>query len=143
MRIFIVNGPNLNLLGKREPSIYGHRSLWDLENDLKAAFPSVKFEFFQSNHEGSIIDTLHKAMDGMVDGIVINPAAYSHTSYAIRDAIAALPIPVVEVHISNINAREEFRRTSVTAPACKTVVSGMGFKGYEMGVRYLVEGKNR
>jgi len=139
MRILIVNGPNLNLLGKREKEIYGSESLWDLENRLKDVFPKTSFEFYQSNHEGSIIDTLHKAMDGMIDGIVLNPGAYSHTSYAIRDAIAALPVPVVEVHISNIHAREPFRRTSVTAEVCAHSIVGMGLKGYELAVKYLAE----
>jgi 3-dehydroquinate dehydratase-2 len=139
MRILVLNGPNLNLLGKREPDIYGRESLWDLENGLKATFPSLKFEFFQSNHEGALIDALNKCMDGMTDGVVINPGAYTHYSYAIRDAIAALKIPVVEVHISNIHAREEFRRNSVTGPVCKAVIAGAGLKGYELAVRFLME----
>lgn len=143
MRILVVNGPNLNLLGKREPDVYGTRSLWDLENDMKQAFPGVKFEFFQSNHEGTIIDTLHKAMDGMTDGIILNPGALSHYSYAIRDAVTALSVPVVEVHISNIHGRETFRQVSVTAPACKASLSGFGFKGYEMAARFLLENKER
>ena len=139
MKIFIVNGPNLNLLGKREPAIYGTESLWDLENRLKDEFKDVKFEFFQSNHEGTIIDTLQKAGDGMADGIVLNAGAYSHTSFAIRDSIRALSIPVIEVHISNIHSREEFRHTSVTAEVCKGVIAGLGLAGYAMAVRYLVE----
>jgi 3-dehydroquinate dehydratase-2 len=143
MRIFVVNGPNLNLLGKREPDVYGTASLWDLENQLTKSFPDVKFEFFQSNHEGSIIDTLHKAMDGMTDGVVINPAAYSHTSYAIRDAITALTIPVIEVHISNIHAREHFRKTSVTAEACDETIAGAGLNGYDLAVRSILESGKR
>lgn len=139
MRIYIINGPNLNLLGKREKEIYGTETLWDLENRLKKAFPKVSFEFFQSNHEGSIIDTLQKTMDGAADGVVVNPGAYSHTSYAIRDAIRALPVPVVEVHLSNIHAREEFRRTSVTAEVCRGVIAGLGLEGYALAVQYLVE----
>ena len=121
MRILIVNGPNLNLLGKREKGIYGDQSLWDLENRLKEAFPDVKFEFYQSNHEGSIIDTLQKADDAMTDGVILNAGAFSHTSYAIRDTIRAVSVPVIEVHISNIHSREEFRHTSVTAEVCRGV----------------------
>jgi len=142
MRILVINGPNLNLLGKREKEVYGTDSLWDLENRLKTAFPDLKFEFYQSNHEGSIIDTLQKAMDGMTDGVVLNAGAYSHTSYAIRDTIRALPVPVVEVHISNIHAREEFRHTSVTAEVCTGVIAGLGLKGYDLAVRYLMDTRN-
>jgi 3-dehydroquinate dehydratase-2 len=141
MRILVINGPNLNLLGKREPDLYGHRSLWDLENDLKKKFSGVAFEFYQSNHEGSIIDTLQKAMDGMSDGVILNAGAYTHTSYAIRDTIKAMNIPVVEVHISNIHGREEFRRTSVTAEVCTGVIVGLGLKGYELAVTFLTEWK--
>ncbi|MCU0454542.1 MAG: type II 3-dehydroquinate dehydratase [Bacteroidetes bacterium] len=141
MRILVLNGPNLNLLGKREPEIYGTRSLWDLENDLQKAFPDVKLEFLQSNHEGALIDALNKCMDGMMAGVVINPGAYTHYSYAIRDAIAALKIPVIEVHISNIHAREEFRSKSVTSPVCRAVFAGAGLKGYELAIRFLTENK--
>ncbi len=139
MRVLVVNGPNLNLLGKRETEVYGRDSLWDLENRLKENYKDVKFEFFQSNHEGSIIDTLQKAMDGMTDGVVLNAGAYSHTSYAIRDCIRALPVPVVEVHISNIHSREEFRHTSVTAEVCAAVIAGMGLEGYGLAVEYLLK----
>jgi 3-dehydroquinate dehydratase-2 len=139
MKLLIINGPNLNLLGKREPAIYGSMSLSDIENRLKKRFPNVQFEFFQSNHEGALIDQLQKAIDGSFDGVVINPGAYSHYSYAIRDAIAALKTPVVEVHISNIHAREEFRRHSVITPVCKGVVAGFGDMGYELAVKFLVE----
>ena len=139
MRILVINGPNLNLLGKREPAVYGTTTLWDIESRLKKRFPQVQFEFFQSNHEGAMIDQLQKAMDGAFDGVVINPGAYSHYSYAIRDAIAALKTPVVEVHISNIHAREEFRRHSVITPVCKGVVAGFGEMSYELAVKFLVE----
>jgi 3-dehydroquinate dehydratase-2 len=139
MKILVINGPNLNLLGKREPAIYGTTTLTDIENRLTKRFPNVQFEFFQSNHEGALIDQVQKAMDGTFDGIVINPGAYSHYSYAIRDAIAALKTPVVEVHISNIHAREEFRRHSVITPVCKGVVAGFGDMGYELAVKFLVE----
>ncbi|OGU44588.1 MAG: type II 3-dehydroquinate dehydratase [Ignavibacteria bacterium RIFCSPLOWO2_02_FULL_55_14] len=139
MRILLINGPNLNLLGKRQPEIYGNASLWDLENTLKAKFPSVKFEFIQSNHEGALIDALQKGMDGMTDGVIINPGAYAHTSYAIRDAVTALKIPVVEVHITNVHAREEFRHTSVIAPACTGVIAGLGMQGYELAVTFHID----
>jgi 3-dehydroquinate dehydratase-2 len=139
MRILVINGPNLNLLGKREPAIYGPTTLTDIESRLKKRFPNVQFEFFQSNHEGALIDQLQKAIDGPFDGVVINPGAYSHYSYAIRDAIAVLKTPVVEVHISNIHAREEFRRHSVITPVCKGVVTGFGDMGYELAVKFLVE----
>ena len=139
MRILIVNGPNLNLLGKREPEKYGTLSLWDIENRLKEKFPSLKLEFYQSNVEGELVNALHKAMDGMADGVVINPGAYGHYSYAIRDAVAALKIPVIEVHITNIHAREEFRRNSVIAPVCKGVIAGFGMASYELAVRFLTE----
>ena len=141
MKILIVNGPNLNLLGKREKQIYGDESLWDLENKLKKLFPDVSFEFYQSNHEGSIIDALQKGMDGKSDGVILNAGAYTHTSYAIRDTIRALSVPVLEVHVSNIHAREEFRHTSVTAEVCTGVIAGLGLKGYELAVRYLMEVK--
>jgi 3-dehydroquinate dehydratase-2 len=139
MKILVINGPNLNLLGKREPAVYGTTTLTDIENRLKKRYPSVQFEFFQSNHEGALIDQLQKVIDGSFDGVVINPGAYSHYSYAIRDAIAALKTPVVEVHISNIHAREEFRRHSVITPVCKGVVAGFGDMGYELAVKFLVE----
>jgi 3-dehydroquinate dehydratase-2 len=142
MRILVVNGPNLNLLGKREPAVYGTTTLWDIESRLKDRFPAVKFEFFQSNSEGALIDCLHKAMDGAFDGVVINPGAYAHYSYAIRDAISALQTPVVEVHLSNVHAREQFRRHSVTASVCKGVVVGFGSMSYEFAVQFIVESKS-
>lgn len=141
MRILVVSGPNLNLLGKREPSTYGTTTLWDIENRLKAKFPSVKFEFFQSNSEGALIDQLQKGIDGAFDGVVINPGAYGHYSYAIRDAVAALKTPVVEVHVSNIYAREEFRKHSVIGPVCKGVITGFGGMSYELAVHFLVDSK--
>ncbi len=141
MRILVVSGPNLNLLGKREPATYGTTTLWDIENRLKAKFPSVKFEFFQSNSEGALIDQLQKAIDGAFDGVVINPGAYGHYSYAIRDAVAALKTPVVEVHVSNIYAREEFRKQSVIGPVCKGVITGFGGMSYELAVHFLVDSK--
>ena len=139
MRIMIINGPNLNLLGKREPETYGSMTLWDLENRLKERFPKIKLEFYQSNSEGAIVDFLQKAMDGSVAGIVLNAGAYSHYSYAIRDAIAMLPTPVIEVHISNTYARDEFRRTSVFSAVCKGVIAGLGTQGYELALQYLID----
>jgi 3-dehydroquinate dehydratase-2 len=142
MRILIINGPNLNLLGKREPEIYGSQTLWDLENRLKEKFPKIKLEFYQSNSEGAIVDYLQKAMDGSTSGVVLNAGAYSHYSFAIRDAIAMLPVPVIEVHISNTYAREEFRRTSVLSSVCKGVIAGFGPEGYEMALEYLMNNAN-
>jgi 3-dehydroquinate dehydratase-2 len=138
MRILIINGPNLNFLGKREPETYGAMTLWDLENRLKEKFSKLKLEFYQSNSEGAIVDFLQKAMDGSVAGVVLNAGAYSHYSYAIRDAIAMLPVPVIEVHISNTYAREEFRRASVFSAVCKGVIAGLGTEGYELALQYLV-----
>ncbi len=142
MRIMIINGPNLNLLGKREPQTYGTTTLWDLENRLREKFSGVKLEFYQSNAEGGIVDSLQKAMDGSFAGIVLNAGAYSHYSYAIRDAIATLPVPVIEVHISNTYAREEFRRTSVLSSVCKGVIAGLGTEGYELALQYLINNAN-
>lgn len=139
MRILVVNGPNLNLLGTREPELYGTTTLWDIEKKLKEVFPKIAFEFSQSNSEGAIIDTLHKAVGGAFDAVIINAGAYSHTSYAIRDALSMLKIPAVEVHLTNIHAREEFRHTSVTAPVCRGIIAGLGAKGYELAVRFLVD----
>jgi len=139
MRVLIVNGPNLDILGKREPEVYGTTTLWDIENKLKVKFPNAKLEFVQSNNEGAIIDALHKAMDGSIDGVVLNPGAFTHYSYAIRDAVAALKVPVIELHLSNVHAREEFRRLSVIAPVCKGVIAGFGARGYELAVEYFLQ----
>lgn len=142
MKIAIVNGPNLNLLGRREPSVYGTDTLEDIERLIRGATADidVALEFFQSNSEGGIIDQLHTSRyEGNVDAIVINPGAYTHYSIAIRDAIAAIEIPVVEVHLSNIHAREEFRHVSIVAGVCKGRIEGMGWRGYAAAVRMLVE----
>ncbi len=141
MHILVINGPNLNLLGKREPHIYGTQTLADIYDELTKNFPVIQFTFFQSNHEGEIIDTLQSAIDGTQDGIVFNPGAFTHYSYAIRDAVAALPIPVIEVHLSNIHLREEFRRDSVIAPVCKAQVSGFGSAGYLLAVTMIVNAR--
>ncbi len=139
-RILIINGPNLNLLGKREPEIYGHQTLADLEKELTHAFPELELHFFQSNHEGDLIDKIQEQVGtASVKGIVLNPGAYTHTSIALLDALKALTIPVIEVHLSNIHAREEFRRHSVTAQAAKGIIAGLGFDGYKLAVRYLQE----
>jgi len=137
MQILIINGPNLNLLGKREPEIYGRETLKDLQVRLRKRFPKIGFEFFQSNIEGELVNALHRAFEGTFGGVIINPGAFTHYSYALRDAVAALKVPVVEVHLSNIYGREEFRRVSVIAPVCKGVITGFGLKGYELAVRVL------
>ncbi len=141
-RVVVVHGPNLNLLGKREPHIYGTRSLDDLNRFVSENAKELDFEVsaFQSNHEGEIIDFLQKQGPGSV-GIVINPGALSHYSLAIYDCLQALALPVVEVHLSNIHAREEFRSKSITARAARGVITGLGFKGYELALRYLAEEK--
>ena len=137
-KIVVVNGPNLNLLGKREPHIYGTRSLEDLNKAVrdKASKLGVEVSLFQSNHEGEIIDFLQKEAPGSA-GIVINPGAFSHYSLAIFDCLQALALPVVEVHLSNIHAREEFRSKSVTARAARGVITGLGFAGYDLALEYL------
>jgi 3-dehydroquinate dehydratase II len=138
-RIVVVNGPNLNLLGRREPEIYGKRSLADLVRVVrrKARRLGVEVSLFQSNHEGEIIDFLQKEAPGSL-GVVINPAALSHYSLALYDCLQALAVPTIEVHISNIHAREEFRSRSVTARAARGVITGLGFAGYELAMDYLV-----
>lgn len=137
MRFLIINGPNLNLLGKREPDIYGAEGLSELELRLRSKFPKCEFEFFQSNIEGEMVNAINRAFDGTYNGVVINPGAYTHYSIAIRDAIAALPIPVVEVHLTNTHAREEFRKHSVVAPVCKGVILGFGLTSYELAIQFL------
>ena len=139
MKILVINGPNLNMLGKREPHIYGIATLEDLENLIKDTFKDkIYIEFFQSNHEGDIIDRLHESNDTF-DGVVINPGAFTHYSYAIYDAIKSININCVEVHISNIHERqEEFRKKSVTAGACIGQISGFGFYGYILAINAIV-----
>jgi 3-dehydroquinate dehydratase-2 len=139
MRILVINGPNLNLLGKREPEKYGTQSLWDIENQLRKEFPTVRFEFYQSNVEGEIVNFLQKGMDGMADGVILNAGGYTHTSVAIRDAVAALKIPVIEVHLTNPQAREEFRHTSLITGVSRGIIAGFGVKSYELAVRALTE----
>lgn len=136
MKLLVINGPNLHMLGKREPGIYGTQTLGDIEAGLRRKFPDVDFEFFQSNHEGAIIDRL-TSTDAA--GVVLNAGAYTHTSLAIADAIAAMDVPVVEVHLSNIFAREEIRRQSLIAPVCRGSISGFGARSYELAVSYFHE----
>lgn len=139
-KILVIHGPNLNLLGEREPGVYGSAGIDVLNNNIidKAKALGLECEIFQSNHEGAIIDKIHAARMTF-DGIVINAGAYTHYSYAIRDAIAAVRIPVIEVHISNIDAREEFRSNSVIAPVCKGSICGLGFISYYLAVQALAE----
>jgi len=137
VKILILNGPNLNLIGKREPEIYGSQSLEDYISEMGKRFPEHEIFSFQSNHEGVLIDKLQDAI-GVYDGIVFNPGGYSHTSVALADTIRAIRIPVVEVHISNIYEREEYRRHSFTGDASVKVIAGHGLKGYEEAVKLLI-----
>lgn len=137
MQLLIINGPNLNLLGKREPEIYGNRSFEEYLQDLKATFPEHALHYFQSNHEGELIDKIQTAGFQM-DGLLLNAGGYTHTSVALADAVAAVPAPVIEVHISNPNSREAFRRQSYLSPYCKAVVSGFGLESYKLGLLGLL-----
>lgn len=140
MKIAIINGPNLNLLGKREPDVYGNLSFDEYFMQLQNLFPAVTLTYFQSNVEGELINELQR-VGFEFDGIVLNPGGYTHTSVAIGDAIAAIKTPVVEVHISNVHAREDFRKIShVSAKAAGSII-GLGLKGYELAVRWLLERK--
>ena len=141
MKILLINGPNMQLLGKREPEIYGKLTLDELQSNLKevAIAQGVDLICYQSNHEGNIVDTIGSAAQDGIDAIIINPAAYTHTSVAIHDALKAVALPAVEVHISNIGVREEFRRESLTAPACIAIIAGLGVDGYEWALRSLVK----
>lgn len=138
MRLLILNGPNLNLLGKREPEVYGHTSFEDFFVELKNNFPQVQFDYFQSNIEGELINKLHE-VGFSFDGIIFNPGAYTHTSVAIGDAVAAIKSPVIEVHLSNIFAREEFRHTSYVAPKAIGSICGLGLDGYRLAVEYFLK----
>ncbi len=137
MKILIINGPNLNLLGKREKNIYGDQSFDAYFLKLKALYPQTELIYFQSNSEASIIDKIHQT-GFEIDGIIINAGAFTHTSIAIRDAIAGVKAPVVEVHISNVHAREEFRHKSYLSAVCKGVVIGFGLDGYRLAVEHLL-----
>lgn len=135
--IAIINGPNLNLLGKREPGIYGTQSFEDYLKELQGYFPEVRFSYFHSNVEGALIDKLQE-LDGAVVGIILNAGGYTHTSVAIADTVAAISTEVIEVHISNIHARESFRQYSLTGANAAGVITGFGLKGYTMAVGYFV-----
>ena len=137
MNILIINGPNLNLLGQRQPEIYGFESFDDYLIKLRGTFPDIVIDYYQSNHEGELIDKIQQS-DKKYDGIIINAGGYTHTSVAIGDAIAAISTPCIEVHISNIFAREEFRKISYLSAHCKAVISGCGLEGYEFGVREIM-----
>ena len=131
MKIAIINGPNLNMLGKREPDVYGSKTFEQYLDELKAGFPAVEFSYYQSNVEGELINELQQTQ---ADGIIMNAGGYTHTSVAIADAIAAISVPVIEVHISNVYAREEYRHESKMAKNCKGVIAGLGLEGYRLAV---------
>ena len=143
MKLLVINGPNLNMLGVREPEIYGHQSYAALCAFVEDAAAEIgcTVEIYQSNHEGAIVDKIQAAL-GHFDGIVINPAAYTHTSVAIADALSAVAIPTVEVHLSDITKREAFRRHSFVSPIAKKTYMGLGFEGYKKAVRYLVKNED-
>ena len=137
MKIIIINGPNLNLLGKREPEVYGNASFEEYFKTLQEKYPNIELNYFQSNIEGELIDKLHEVGFDH-DGIILNAAAYTHTSVGIGDAIKAIETPVIEVHISNVHAREEFRHQSYIAPNAKGIIIGLGLKGYELAIQALL-----
>jgi 3-dehydroquinate dehydratase-2 len=138
-KILILNGPNLNLLGRREPTVYGHRSFDDYLAELRRQFEGrAELSYFQSNHEGDLIDRLHEVGFGEVDGVVLNAGAYTHTSVALHDAIRAIEVPVVEVHISNVHQREEFRHHSMISAACRGVICGFGLDSYRLAIESMV-----
>ena len=138
MKVLIINGPNLNLLGVREKSIYGDKDFESYFKTLEEKYPSVTLSYFQSNIEGEIIDKLHE-VGFEYEGILLNAGGYTHTSIAISDAIAAIKTPVIEIHISNIHGREEFRHVSIISKECKGMIAGLGLEGYDLGVRYFME----
>lgn len=138
LHLVIVNGPNLNLIGTREQDIYGNQNLNEYFLQVQKQFPKINISFYQSNIEGELINHLHSCM-GKADGIVLNGGAYTHTSIALADAIAAINLPIVEVHISNIYAREEYRKISITASKCIGCITGLGLKGYELAIQYLAD----
>ena len=140
MKILVINGPNLNMLGIREPDVYGAQSFSALEDFIRNSAKELLLDvtLYQSNHEGELVDIIQSAY-GVYDGIVINPAAYTHTSVAILDALKAVSIPAVEIHISDVNEREPFRHISYAGMACEKAYIGYGFEGYAMGIRYLAE----
>lgn len=140
MQIIIINGPNLNLLGTREPEIYGSETFEDYFSQLRVQYPAVDLQYYQSNLEGNIIDKIHET-GFLFDGIILNAGGYSHTSIAIADAIGAVKTPVVEVHISNTFAREEYRHKDVLTAKCKGLIAGLGLKGYALAIEYFLHSK--
>lgn len=136
MNIIIINGPNLNLLGKREPSIYGNLSFEQYFEQLKLKFPALQLHYFQSNHEGELVDKIHE-IGFDLDGIILNAGAYTHTSVALADAVAAVKTPVIEVHISNVHARESFRHHSYLSPHCAGIIVGFGMEGYALALAHF------
>jgi len=140
MKIAIINGPNLNLLGKREPTVYGNQSFDDYFSELKLLFPQVEFSYYQTNVEGELINELQR-VGFDYDGIVFNPGGYTHTSVAIGDAIAGIKTPVVEVHISNVHAREDFRKISHVSAKAAGSIFGLGLRGYELAIRWFTDKK--
>lgn len=137
MNLQIINGPNLNLLGKREPEVYGDRDFESFLAALKLKFPTVNISYYQSNVEGELINKLHE-IGFLADGIIFNAGGYTHTSVAIADAVASIKSPVIEVHISNVYAREEYRHVSLMAKHCKGVIAGLGLSGYELAIKYFL-----
>lgn len=140
MKILIVNGPNLNLLGKREPEIYGNQTFEDYFQIIKNQFSTLELEYFQSNHEGALLDKIQE-VGFSYDGIILNAGAYTHTSIALHDCIKAITTPVIEVHISNIEEREDFRKLSYITPVAQKLIMGHGLKGYAMAIESFVESK--
>ena len=138
MRVLILNGPNLNWLGRREPDIYGKKSMEDYLDELECLFPDVELIYKQSNMEGELINIMQQADEDEINGIVLNAGAYTHTSVALHDCIKSLSAPVIEVHISNVHTREEFRRHSMISPACQGVICGFGLRSYELAIRALL-----
>jgi 3-dehydroquinate dehydratase-2 len=141
-RVFVLNGVNLASLGERRPEVYGEQTLRDIEQLLRGAFPDVELEFRQTDHEGELVAWIHEAAYSS-DGLVLNPGAWTHYSYAIHDALEIVGVPKVEVHLSNVHSREEWRRISVVSPVVDAVVAGMGAKGYLAAVQYILEALER
>jgi 3-dehydroquinate dehydratase-2 len=137
MKIQIINGPNLNLVGTREPSLYGYQTFIDFFDELVVKYPDIDLKYFQSNHEGELIDKIQE-IGFDYDGIIINPGAYAHTSIALADAIRAIRTPIIEVHLTNIYSREDYRHHSYTAACCKGVISGMGMEGYQFALDHFI-----
>jgi 3-dehydroquinate dehydratase-2 len=140
-RVLVLNGVNLAALGERSPEVYGEQTLGDIEQQLQSAFPDVELEFRQTDHEGELVAWIHEAAGS--DGLVLNPGAWTHYSYAIHDALEAVSAPKVEVHLSNVHSREEWRRSSVVSPVVDAVVAGMGAEGYLAAIRYILEATGR